>query len=176
MWLSFSPMPGMDSERLSQREKQPGHDQTFRESEVRFITAARKALDPEQYVVTYQPRELRDLFGRPGLGIQPEASIISKATDRRFFVEVKKQGDRGNAEERACKHHTVQFYKTLHDRFGYDYHPYVTIFCEAHAVNPRYTEKALYFFEPDQYLLWVDYDQQLLAEFLLSRCAAWLDG
>lgn len=50
--------------------------------------------------------------GRP-LGIRPEASILNKATGRVMYFEVKKQGDAGNAEERAFKHHTVQFYKTL---------------------------------------------------------------
>ena len=64
-----------------------------------------------------KPRELRDLFG-PRSGVAPEATVVSKETGRRFFVEVKKQGDRGNAEERACKHHTVQFYKGSAARSG----------------------------------------------------------
>jgi hypothetical protein len=164
----------MDSEKLSARAKQPGHDQTFRASETHFIDAARTILDHDRYEVVNQPRELRDLFG-PRSGVQPEAAIISKETGRRFFVEVKKQGDRGNAEERACKHHTVQFYKCLHERFGYSYHPYVTILCEALAVNPRYTEKAVHYFEPGHYVLWVDYNPRILADFLTLTCSNWLD-
>jgi hypothetical protein len=164
----------MDSEKLSARAKQPGHDQTFRTSEGLFIETARTILDSDRYEVVNQPKELRDLFG-PRSGVQPEAAIISKQTGRRFFVEVKKQGDRGNAEERACKHHTVQFYKCLHERFGFAYHPYVTIFCEALAVNPRYTEKAVHYFEPGQYVLWVNYNPQILADFLTLTCSNWLD-
>ena len=167
-------MAGMDSEKLSARTKQPGHDRSFEASESLFIVTAATLLDPAEYQVIDKPNELRDLFG-PRMGVAPEASIISVATGKRFFVEVKKQGDRGNAEERACKHHTVQFYKCIRDRYGYPYHPYVTIFCESLAVNPRYTEKAKHYFEPDQYLLWVDYDRNILGDFLKARCAAWLD-
>jgi hypothetical protein len=164
----------MDSEKLSARLKQPGHDRTFEKSEGLFIATATQILDPDRYEVVDKPRELRNLFG-PRSGVAPEAAVISKATGRRFFVEVKKQGDRGNAEERACKHHTVQFYKCLHEQFGYDYHPYVTIFCEALAVNPRYTEKAVHYFEPGQYVLWKDYDPEILEAFLILKCQEWLD-
>jgi hypothetical protein len=164
----------MDSEKLSARVKQPGHDRTFERSESLFISLATQLLDPALYEVVDKPKELRNLFG-PRSGVAPEATVVSKRTGRRFFVEVKKQGDRGNAEERACKHHTVQFYKCLHDRFGYDYHPYVTIFCESLAVNPRYTEKAVHYYEPGQYVLWVDYDMVILKEFLDSKCREWLD-
>ncbi len=38
-------MPGMDSEKLSNRSKQPGHDQTYKRSEVLFFDAAKKCLD-----------------------------------------------------------------------------------------------------------------------------------
>lgn len=131
-----------------------------------------------------QPRDLAAIFreevgeqalSERALGLQPEASITSRETGRKFFVEVKKQGPRGNAEERACKHHTVQFYKLMRELFGYDYHPYVTICCESLAVLPRYTRKAHYLFEPDQYFLWADYELEPLCQYLRVRCAAWLD-
>ncbi len=140
-------MNGMDSKRLSERLVQPGHDQTYRESEKSFIQVARRCLDPTKYKIEDKPKELLNLFPstsiheRP-LGIRPEAMIQSLRTGRRFFVEVKKQRDRGNADERACKHHTVQFYHTLKQRYDYDYHPFVTILCEALATNPRYTRKS----------------------------------
>ena len=173
-------MSGMDSAKLSARVKQPGHDRSFVASEMSFIAVARACLPADSYEVLPQPRELAALFpalaaGGRALGIRPEASIPSLRSGRKFFVEVKKQPDRGNAEERACKHHTVQFYKALRERYGYNYHPFVTIFCEALATNPRYTRKAEYFFEPEQYLNWVDYEPQLLRRYLRERCAAWLD-
>ena len=169
---------GMDSEKLSAREKQPGHDQTFRVSEGNFIEVARRALDPDVYVVSDRPQALLQIFETDGdarnLGVRPEASITHRSTGRKLFVEVKKQGDRGNAEERAMKHHTVQFYKTLKDAFGYGYHPFVTIFCESLATNPRYTAKFKYLIEPDHYFLWVGYDETALADYLRSRCSEWL--
>ncbi len=171
---------GMNSEKLSARRKQPGHDRTFTTSEANFIMAASRCLDLALYEVIDHPRELADVFPETSgvarsLGVVPEAAIISRRTGRRFFVEVKKQGDAGNADERACKHHTVQFYKTLHDRYGYNYHPFVTVMCESLATNRRYTLKAAFLFEPDQYFLWVDYDLSLLCEYLQSRCRDWLD-
>ncbi|MGH4013932.1 MAG: hypothetical protein ACRDSL_08390 [Pseudonocardiaceae bacterium] len=136
-------------------------------------------MDSSRYRVDDHPRDLAALFpgleGEKSLGVVPEASITSLETGRKFFVEVKKQGPAGNADERACKHHTVQFYKTLKDAFGYAYHPFVTVFCESLAVLPRYTRKAAFLFEPDQYFLWVDYDQKTLAAFLRGRCQTWLD-
>jgi hypothetical protein len=168
----------MDSERLSARTRQPGHDQTFRTSEGNFVAADRACLDPAKYEVLSQPRILAEVFsavGERALGVVPEVMIKSRQTGRMLFVEVKKQGPNGNAEERGFKHRTVQFYKTLHDRLGYSYHPFVTVWCEDLATNPRYTRKAKYLMEKDQYFLWVNYDLELLCEWLRARCEAWLD-
>lgn len=173
-------MAGMDSQRLSERLIQPGHDQSYKESERNFIEVARRCLDPSTYTIEENPRDLLKLFPpsliheRP-LGVQPEAKIENIQSRRCLFVEVKKQGDRGNAEERACKHHTVQFYRTLNKRYGYDYHPFITIMCEALATNPRYTRKSPYFFEPLQYFNWVNYDYDALCKYLNERCSDWLD-
>lgn len=167
----------MNSARLSARERQPGHDRTFEASEANFIEAARACLDATRFDVVDKPRDLAGLFtddeGSP-LGVVPEAAIVDLSTGRRFFVEVKKQGPAGNADERACKHHTVQFYSTLHDRYGYAYHPFVTVMCENLATDRRYTLKAKYYFEPDNYFLWVDYDRDALGEYLRGRCDDWL--
>lgn len=168
---------GMDSKKLSARAKQPGHDRTFLVSEQNFVASATRILGPS-YEVVKNPTDLRDIFGEAAEsahGLSPEASITSARTGRKFFVEVKKQGPAGNAEERACKHHTVQFYKLIKARYGYAYHPYVTIMCERLADLERYTRKARYLFEEDQYLLWKDYDPVVLERYLRARCAAWWD-
>jgi len=168
---------GMDSARLSARSRQPGHDQTFRESESNFIEAAQSILPSNTYRVVDHPADLRSIFtDRDGsLGVVPEASIENIKTGRKFFVEVKKQGPAGNAEERAFKHHTVQFYKVLHEIYGYDFHPFVTVWCENLATDRKYVLKAGYLFEPDNYFLWRNYDIGLLRTYLRARCAAWLD-
>ena len=106
----------MDSERLSRRTRQPGHDRTFLTSEstlskprgavsTRSVTRSTRTTRPDRVFGTE--------VGPRALGLQPEASIMSKATKRKFFVEVKKQGPAGNAEERGFKHHTVQFYRLM---------------------------------------------------------------
>lgn len=155
---------GMDSKKLSERAKQPGHDRTFTTSEQTFESTLRAILDPSEFEVEGKPRALSDILD--GYGIQPEAVIRHKTTGRVMYFEVKKQGDRGNAEERAAKHHTVEFYRTLAAATGLPYHAYCTIFCESLATLDRYTRKIPFFFERGHYLLWANYDVGLLASFL----------
>jgi hypothetical protein len=111
------------------------------------------------------------------LGIRPEASIRNRTTGRVMYFEVKKQADKGNAEERAYKHHTVQFYKTLKAFTRMPYHAYCTIFCERLAVNPRYTTKFRSLIEPGHYFLWADYEIEPMRRFILDEvCARFLEG
>lgn len=168
----------MDSKKLSARAKQPGHDRTFEHSESEFITLLREALEPRGYVVTEKPRDLAGIFSRRGgaaYGVVPEASIRSRKTGRVAFFEVKKQGPRGNADERACKHHTVQFYRTLKEKFGYNYHPFFTVFCESLASEERYVVKHPYFFEVGQYFCWKDYDRDAVLTWVTALCKRHLD-
>ncbi|MEY4364746.1 MAG: Type restriction enzyme MunI [Actinomycetota bacterium] len=169
---------GMNSKKLSERARQPGHDRSFVVSESNFVNVAQLVLPAARYRVVDHPDDLRSIFvdDAGALGVVPEASIENLDTGRKFFVEVKKQGPAGNADERAFKHHTVQFYKLLKEIFGYDYHPFVTVLCENLAVDRKYVLKARYLYEPDNYLLWRDYDRDVLATYLNARCAAWLDG
>jgi hypothetical protein len=171
----------MDSARLSARLKQPGHDRTFTTSEANFVKALGLILPWEDYEVIDHPKNLLGIFaseaGARDLGLQPEASIENRATGRVMYFEVKKQGDAGNAEERAFKHHTVQFYKTLQAFTRMPYHAYCTIFCESLAANPRYTTKFKYLIEPGHYFLWVGYELEPLRRFILDEiCARFLEG
>jgi hypothetical protein len=170
----------MDSRQLSARARQPGHDRTFVESETNFVAALQKILDADRYVITSQPTDLLKIFRSEEtareLGLRPEASVRNRSTGRVMYFEVKKQGEAGNAEERAYKHHTFQFYKTLGGFTGMPYHPYCTIFCESLATNPRYTTKFPYLIEPDHYFLWVDYELERLRAFIVGViCANFLD-
>ena len=156
---------GMDSGKLSRRSKQPGHDRTFEASEENFEAAIAEVLDSSEFEIVAKPSELRKIFDNR-FGIVPELSIRHKRTRRVMYVEVKKQGPNGNADERASKHHTVQFQKTLRGVTGLDYHAFLTIFCESLATDERYTVKHPYFFEHGRYFLWVDYDLDDLRAFL----------
>jgi hypothetical protein len=159
---------GMDSKKLSAREKQPGDDRTFTKSEANFIEALHAILKSSEYEIIDKPAELRKMFSGE-YGIVPEASIRNRATGRVMYFEVKKQGDAGNADERACKHHTVQFQKTLASHLKVNYHAFCTIMCESLATNPRYTKKHPFFFEPSKHFLWIDYDIAGLRTFLANE-------
>lgn len=155
---------GMDSRKLSAREKQPGHDRTFEASEANFVDALRSLVDPAEFEVVSKPHDLLSILD--GYGIQPEAVLRHRVTKRAMYFEVKKQGDRGNADERAAKHHTVAFYRLLSKVTKLPYHAYCTIFCESLATLDRYVRKVPFFFEEGQYLLWEDYDKKILKDFL----------
>lgn len=165
---------GMDSHKLSKRTKQPGHDQTYRTSEGKFSAMLREALNPNLFEVTDKPADLRKMLpsitddgAGKSYGVVPEVSVTCKATKRKLYFEVKKQAEGGNADERACKHHTVQFQKQLRKFTGFQYHAFITIMCEALATMPKYVAKHPYFFEPDNYFCWKDYaDTALLVTFL----------
>lgn len=163
----------MDSKRLSLRAKQPGHDVTYRLSELTFAESLRRILRGPDWEIYEKPGHLKKIIcGR--YGIVPEVGIRYVPTNRWLFFEVKKQGGSGNAEERAAKHHTVQFYKELNELFHYDYHPFVTIMCEALATEEKYTLKHKFYFEPDHYFCWVDYDFDGLQTFILRIVDMWL--
>lgn len=164
---------GMDSRKLAARARQPGHDRTFRASEDNFVTALEQILDSSEWKVEDHPRELANIIGGR-YGVIPEASITHRASGRVMYFEVKKQGPAGNADERACKHHTVQFYKELHAVTGLDYHPFVTIMCENLATDHRYVTKHPFYFEDDHYFLWKNYDVDLLADFVAEITARWM--
>ena len=156
---------GMDSSKLSKRTKQPGHDSTFRRSEKDFVAALKLIFPEDEWVITDHPKDLSKMLGGT-YGVIPEASLFNKKTKKIMYFEVKKQGDRGNAEERGCKHHTVRFQRELKVITKMPYHAFVTVMCEALATNPRYTIKHGFFYEEDAYVNWVDFDIEVLRRFM----------
>lgn len=168
----------MASAHLSARTRQPGHDRSFTRSEQACADACRQLL-PASFTLTEQPRDLADLYGiNPdtgrALGVVPELKLTNTATGRYLYLEVKKQGRYGNAEERAAKHYTAPFIAAVAARSGLDYHPFATVFCDALATDGRYTAK-LPFLVPDGHrLLWAGYQTQLLHDFLTAWRSAHL--
>lgn len=155
------------AERLSARLRQPGHDQSWRASEHAVEDLCRRLL-PERFEIVAQLRDLADFYrrGPRPLGLRPELKITSRWTGRFVYVEVKRQGPRGNAEERVYKHHSVGFVDAVAARFGLDYHPFVAIFCDALATEEHYTAKFAVHLRPGSYLCWAGEDPALLAAFL----------
>jgi hypothetical protein len=164
---------GMNSESLSIRSFQPGNDRSFETSEDNFSRFLLKNLDHSTYRVDVQPKELLKCFSNE-FGVKPEAMITNKKTGKKLFIEVKKQGDQGNAEERLYKHHTKKFYELMHKTYGYDYHPFVAVLCESLAVNPRYTVKFKDLLDDGQYCLWEKYDETILKKSV-EHWLKWLD-
>jgi hypothetical protein len=168
-------MAKMDSGKLSRRERQPGHDRSFEHSELRFAEVVRGCL-PEDFVIEEKPNDLKSVYEtfvspRP-LGIAPEAVIYWKPDNTfRVYFEVKKQGERGNAEERSYKHHTSKFIDLLKKHTGLPYHAYCSIFCEALAVHPRYTDKIKNLIHEPHYFFWVGYDEDLLCNYIKHICS-----
>lgn len=165
---------GMDSRKLSARKKQPGHDHTFKKSETKFVKTLSSLVNPKVFEVVAKPSELRKILG--GYGIVPEAVLRHRKSGRMMYFEVKKQGKRGNADERAAKHHTREFYKLLRNVTKMRYHAYRTIFCESLAKLPKYRTKIPFYFEKDHYLLWEDYDQAILSKYIKKTVLPLLRG
>ncbi len=166
----------MDSRKLSERSKQPGDDQTYKASEGNFAAFLRARLAPEVFEISEKPSDLRYMLPNEGVegarnayGVVPEVSVKCKASGKKLYFEVKKQGRGGNADERACKHHTVQFQKQLKVFTGYTYHALVTIMCEQLANYPKYLAKHPHFFEPDSYFCWKDYADTAELEQFVER-------
>lgn len=83
---------GMDSQKLSARLKQPGHDQTYRASEGNFSVFLRDVLNPDLFEVTDKPADLRKMLpptaddgDGKSYGVVPEVSITCRATKRKLY-------------------------------------------------------------------------------------------
>lgn len=169
MHLTIANMTTRQQTILKNRHRQPGDVQTWRPSENAACTALQLLLGP-RYLVEAKPADLRDFYasnsGETPLGLEPEAKITDLRTGRYFYVEVKRQGRQGNAEERAYKHHTTVFVRRLAERTGLPYHAFVTVFCDDLAKLRRYTAKYSHHIEAGWYVCWADYDLRHLASFL----------
>jgi hypothetical protein len=161
----------MSREHLSAREKAPGDDTAGRDAEGYFLKGAELAF-PTYFIIEDHPRDLDDIYGE--YGVVPEAKITNPRTGRFLFIEVKRQGMSGNAEERAYKHYAPGFIRLLKERYDLPYHPFATIFCEDLAWDPRYTDKIQSSLDYPHYLFWEDYAEDLMAEWVDHVREAWL--
>lgn len=168
--------PTNNARRLSARRVQPGHVRTWEGSERSFLSWCELLL-PEGFDVVAQPRDLADLYRRDPrpAGLIPEVKIRCQRTDRYVFAEVKRQGEKGNAEERVYKLFTPTFITRVAARTGLDYHPFVAVFCDDLATHPRYRVRFAAHLEQGSYLCWKGSDPALLAGFLDDLRHRWLE-
>lgn len=110
-----------------------------------------------EFMYVSKPRDLREIYGTSH-GIVPEAVIRNTRTERAVYVEVKRQGDRGNAHERACKYFApgiVASTRVIANQ-PEGVIPFWWIFTNGIARAPRYVEEIRHWFQGIQcnLLLW----------------------
>lgn len=127
--------------------------------------------DLPQFRVTRKPRDLVALYeGR--WGAVPDLSILNTATDKKVWVEIKRQQAAGNAHERACKYlapgmlrHSEQISGVLR--------PFFFVFANGIADSPNKGAKyraeiSTWFDAPgwsDHVLIWQNHDPADLLDF-----------
>lgn len=67
-----------------------------------------------------------------------DVGIIHLASNRRFIIEVKKQGNKGNAHERACKYMTPGMIEYLKTKMNIEYYPVGFVFTGLIAETEKY--------------------------------------
>jgi hypothetical protein len=147
-------------EHLKNRENQPGSNRTFERSEKLVTKVIKRVVDRYPQITTTNKSRLNIFPKYSGGCIMPENTIENVENGKVMNIEVKKQGDRGNAEERVYKLFTPKFSKVMKEFFGVDYHPFKAIFCESLATNERYTGKFDVFLDDEDYFLWDDYENE----------------
>ena len=147
-------------EHLRNREVQPGSDRSFETSEASVLEVVERVLEnyPELTLTAQGRYKIFPMYSRGY--IKPEFTISNNETCQVMNFEVKKQGDRGNAEERVYKLFTPKFSKAMKKFFNVDYHPFKAIFCESLATMDRYTGKFDVYLDDDDYFLWQDYENE----------------
>ena len=106
-----------------------------------------------RYDYEHQPSDLHGIYGahpasgRPH-GIRPDAVVRNTETGRSVFIEVKRQGDRGNAHERACKYFTPGIIASACEiaRQPAGVIPFWWIFANGIATSARYVQEIRHWF------------------------------
>lgn len=122
----------------------------------------------------HKPKDLKGIYGEveidvrrkgklPGArfkeyGIEPEYALRHKKTGRMIFVEIKRQRDRGNAHERACKYMMpgiVESARVIAQQ-PVGVVPFWWIFTNGLATSPRYIREIRHWFRGREahLLLW----------------------
>ena len=93
-------------------------------------------------------------------GIEPDFELHNTKTGKSIFVEIKNQGMRGNAHERACKYFMPGIMSSAREIGNQpkDVFPFWLIFTKGLASNPKYVREISHWFlgYERHYLLWSD--------------------
>jgi hypothetical protein len=93
---------------------------------------------------------------RAVMGCIPDICIRHVASNQRYFLECKNQGDAGNAHERAAKYATPSVIDGIRRKLGVTYHPIGFVFSGemVEDVKYRYELETTYEFIQEHLLMW----------------------
>ena len=137
------------------------------EAEIRFRDVMSGHLERSDLIGADQPKDLSAIYGaniwasgNRGHGIKPEFVIRNQRTGQAVFVEVKRQGTRGNAHERACKFMMPGILESARKiaKQPSGVIPFWWVFTNGLANHPRYQQEIRHWFKGiDRHvLLWED--------------------
>jgi hypothetical protein len=89
-------------------------------------------------------------------GCIPDCKVQHVVSGRRCFIEVKNQGDMGNAHERAAKYATPSMIAFVQKKLGVDFLPFAYVFTGKMVESPKYILelKLIFGFAEKNLFLW----------------------
>lgn len=152
------------------REHLEGRDNWQREAgyhgegaEFAFDAIMQRYVIDTDYSYESKPGDLRGIYGtsattgRPH-GVVPDAAIRSRSTGRTVYIEVKRQREKGNAHERACKYFApgiIASARTIAKQ-PEGVIPFWWVFTNGIATDPKYVQEIRHWFQgiEGHLLLW----------------------
>lgn len=145
------------SEVLRGRKIQPGSQKFGKEAHDRLADA----LGGSGIEVVHEPRILQSL----GVKSMIPDFVLTK-DGKSIFIEVKRQGDKGNAHERVYKYFAPRLQRKVTELLKSEGYPVYVVLCDSLSSTPRYVSEFEQNLDPESYLLWKNYDVTLLKDFI----------
>lgn len=128
-------------------------------AELGFSGVMQQHLAGTEFEFEDKPKDLMHIYGR-GRGIRPDHAIRNRRTGKTVYVEVKRQRDRGNAHERACKYMMPGILHSAREQAKQPESviPIWWVFTEGLATSDRYQREIRHWFRgmESHVLLWSD--------------------
>ena len=155
----------MAREHLERRGNwQAASSERGRKAEDVFQDCMENSLRGTDLVITKNPMDLKGIYGKTANdkshGIKPEFCIRNPNTERRIYVEVKRQRAAGNAHERACKYAMPGILSSAREIANQPdgVIPFWWVFTNGIANDHRYCQEIMHWFKgiEGNVLLWRD--------------------
>ena len=127
------------------------------ESETSFSGVMKQYFIGSDFSIEDGPRDLAGIYGRKR-GIRPDHAIRNRKNRKAVYVEVKRQGAKGNAHERACKYMMPGILSSAREASHQPDHviPIWWIFTDGIAIDECYQRQIMHWFRgiEGNVLLW----------------------